>query len=218
MVSQRGVISYPVPLYQNVPIHSEYYIPSRFVISAITLGQTTTVTTSTAHDYVIGQQVRLIIPVRYGSYQLNEAFGYVISIPTTSSVVVNIISAKVDAFIANPYTATITNITKATNAVITANNNLTGTSIIISGVSGMPQINGLVGLVVARSATSITVNINSSGFTTYGSGGVATLYNVPQDQAQIMAIGDVNTGAVNSQGRINNSTFIPGSFIDISPL
>jgi len=35
--------------------------------------------------------------------------------------------------------------------------------------------------------------------------------------AQILAIGDVNQGAINSLGRRNNGTFIPGSFIDISP-
>jgi len=140
-MSFTGVISYPIPLYQNLPIHAEYYQPRRYVISGITRGQTTIVTTSTAHDYVIGQQVRLIIPSAYGTYQLNEAFGYVISIPTTTSVEIDIVSANDDAFIA------------ATN---------------------------------------------------------------PQDP-QIMAIGDVNSGVVNTQGRINQITKIPGSFIDISP-
>lgn len=35
-------------------------------------------------------------------------------------------------------------------------------------------------------------------------------------QAQILAIGDINTGDTNSNGRRNNITFISGSFIDIS--
>lgn len=35
-------------------------------------------------------------------------------------------------------------------------------------------------------------------------------------QPQIVAVGDVNTGATNT-GRSGNGTFIPGSFIDISP-
>jgi len=142
-MSFTGVISYPIPPYQNVAIHAEYYAPSRFVISAVTLGQTTTITTSVAHDYVIGQEVRLIIPPSFGCRQLNETRGFVLSIPSTTQVVVSINSLRnVD-----PY--------------------------------------------IASSATTV---------------------------AQILAIGDVNTGAINSQGRINNGTFIPGSFLDISPL
>ena len=34
---------------------------------------------------------------------------------------------------------------------------------------------------------------------------------------QVLPVGDVNTGATNSQGRMNNGTFIPGSFINVSP-
>jgi len=142
MTTFRGVISYPIPPYQNVDIEPQFYQPRRFVISGITLGVTTLVTTSVDHDYVIGQQVRLIIPSVFGCYQLNESFGYVLSVPTTSSVEVSIDSSKnVDAYI---------------------------------------------------SATS-------------------------NQEPAILAIGDVNTGAINTQGRINQQTFINGSFIDISP-
>jgi|SRR3990167_554785 len=35
--------------------------------------------------------------------------------------------------------------------------------------------------------------------------------------AQIMAIGDINSGQINSNGRIQNITYINGSFINISP-
>jgi hypothetical protein len=132
----------PIPAFQNVPIMPQYYKPRRFVISGISIGQTTIVTTSVNQDYVIGQQVRLLIPYRYGSTLLNQQTGYVISIPSPNQVEVNIYSVGVDPFI---------------NA-------------------GLPT------------------------------------------QAQILAIGDINTGAINNQGRVNNLTFIPGSFIDISPL
>jgi hypothetical protein len=37
-------------------------------------------------------------------------------------------------------------------------------------------------------------------------------------QPQVVAVGDVNTGTINANGRTLNGTFIPGSFIDISPL
>lgn len=142
MTSYGTVISYPIPPYQNVAIHAEYYQPSRFVISAIGLGQTTTITTTLANNYVIGQECRLIIPPSFGTRQLNERKGFVISIPSSTQVILDIDSSQMDAYIAS-------------------------------------------------SATT---------------------------QAQILSIGDVNTGALNSSGRSPISTLIPGSFEDISPL
>lgn len=140
-MSMPPLLNGPQALYNNVPIQPDFYIPSRFVISAITLGQTTLVTTSEDHNYVIAQECRLIIPPGYGCRQLNGVTGLVLSIPDTNQVVLDIYSAGGDPFIA------------------------------------------------------------------------ASL----SQQAQILAIGDINTGALNSTGRRNNSTFIPGSFIDISP-
>lgn len=137
------VLSYPIPAYQNVPIHAEYYLPSRFVISGIDLGVTTILTTTQDVNYVIGQEVRLIIPMSFGSFQLNGLTGFILSLPSSNQVEVTIDSSKnIDAF--------------------TASSN-------------------------------------------------------PIESAQIVAIGDVNTGVTNSQGSINNGTFIPGSFINISP-
>lgn len=140
MAQQGSVISYPIPAYANVPIQAQFYQPSRFVITAISTGITTTVTTSVAHNYVIAQQVRLIIPPAYGSRQLNESFGYVLSIPSSTQVLIDINSIGVDAFV-NPGTGTV---------------------------------------------------------------------------AQILAIGDINFGAINSSGPMSTGTYIPGSFIDIS--
>lgn len=74
---------------------------------------------------------------------------------------------------------TISGITKATFAVVTIGNNLftVGDIVIFSGVVGMTQINGLSGIVIAVNASgkTITVNINSSGFSNYSSGGTASL-------------------------------------------
>ena len=213
-----GVVSYPVPPYSNPPIEPQFYQPSRFVIAAITMGQTTTITTTTDHNYVVGQLVRLIIPILFGSYQLNEVQGYVLSIPSTTSVVVDIKSTQVNAFIASPYTATITNITNSLTAVVTANNAfLRGNSIIFSQVGGMAQINGLTGYIQTVSPTGFTISINTSGFSAYSGGGVASLFAVPQTQAQIMAIGDINSGIISNTGTVMTSTNIPGSFINISP-
>ena len=142
MTQQGGVITAPIPIYQNLPIEDQFYKPSRFVIDSITLGFQTTVTTTVNHNYVIGQLVRLLIPANYGCFQLNEKTGYVIAIPSSNQVVLDIDSSQnVDPFIA-----------------------------------------------------------------------AATL-NVPQ----IVAVGDISGGQINSNGRVQNITFIPGSFINISP-
>ncbi len=131
----------PIPPESNPPINPQFYKPSVFTISAIALGQTTTVTTSTNQNYVIGQAVRLLIPEAYGAFQLNGQTGNVIAIPAPNQVVVTINSANANAF----------------------------------------QI----------------------GSTT--------------TPAQIIAIGDVNTGPINANGPSQTSTLIPGSFQDISP-
>ena len=143
-MSERGVVTFPIPLYQNVEIREEYYIPQRYVIDDITLGQTTTVITDGNHDYVVGQQIRFLIPANFGSYQLNNVKGIVISVPSLDQLVIDVDSSRnVDPFL-----------------------------------------------------TSATVTTASP---------------------QIIAIGDVNSGVINRYGRTQNGTFIPGSFINISP-
>jgi hypothetical protein len=147
------VISGPVAPFNNLPIEPQWYQPSQFPITGLIYGVTTTVTMANGTNgvtpnYVIGQQVRLTIPSKYGAGQLNEQTGYVLSIPTASSVVVNINSIGTDPFVASPT------------------------------------------------------------FLPFES----------KTPPQIMAIGDINSGPINAQGRVNNGTFIPGSFIDISPL
>lgn len=70
-------------------------------------------------------------------------------------------------------TRSITGITQAATAVVTvgAHTFVTGESVHFSGVAGMTQINGLRGTITATGATDITVNINSSAFSAYASGG-----------------------------------------------
>ena len=67
----------------------------------------------------------------------------------------------------------ISGITKAAQAVVTVGTHtyLIGESVLFSGVVGMTQINGLFGLITAKTGTTITVNINTSGFNTYVSNG-----------------------------------------------
>lgn len=99
------VISYPIPAYANLPITANFYNPSRFVISAITLGETTIVTASSSVNYVVGQLVRLIIPPSFGCRQLNESQGYVLSLPAADQVELSINSSQnVDPYIASSAT------------------------------------------------------------------------------------------------------------------
>lgn len=134
----------PLAPERNPTIEPQYYQPSRFVISAITLGTTTTITTSVDNNYAVGQLVRMIVPKEYGTRQLNESQGYVISLPAADQVIVNIdTSIGYDAFIASP----------------------------VSSI------------------------------------------NPPQ----IMSIGDTNSGQINASGSSSITTYIPGSFINISP-
>ncbi len=142
MSSIGTVISYPIPAYQNVPIEPQFYQPRQYFISDISLGQTTTVTTTVDHDYVIGQEIRLLIPPSFGCRQLNQQTGFVISIPAADEVVVDIYSLGGDSF------------------------------------------------------------VSSSAST----------------QPQIVAVGDVNSGPTNTNGRVSNISYINGSFINISPV
>lgn len=89
----------PIALYNNVPIEPQFYQPSQFFISAITLGQTTIVTTSVNNNYVIGQLCRLLVPNGWGSTSLNEQTGIVISLPASNQVELNINSMGVNPFI-----------------------------------------------------------------------------------------------------------------------
>ena len=89
----------PFPPFNNPPIQPQFFQPSRFVISNIVLGLTTTVTTTLNNNYVIGQLCRLIIPPQYGCRQLNEQTGFVLLIPSPNQVILDISSQFFDAFI-----------------------------------------------------------------------------------------------------------------------
>ena len=84
---------------------------------------------------------------------------------------------------------------------------------LISQLYGERQLNEQTATVISiPNPNQVVVNINSSFFDLF----------VPNTmsgttQPQILAIGDVNSGPINS-GRSGNTTFIPGSFVNISPL
>lgn len=71
---------------------------------------------------------------------------------------------------------TITGITKASSAVVSssAHGLSVGAVVVFSSVAGMTEINGRVGIITAAATGTFTVNIDSTNFTTYTSGGSAT--------------------------------------------
>jgi len=92
---------------------------------------------------------------------------------------------------------TITNISKAANASVTATHAFTSNDVGVTTVSfhnivGMTQMNTLSGVIQSvTSTTSFTVNINSTGFTTYGSGGIANIVTgIPALQGGLLTSGN----------------------------
>lgn len=90
------------------------------------------------------------------------------------------------------WTSPITGATKASSCVLTladtntpyppyptgnGNPAVVGMSLTISGVGGMTQLNGNTYTVTAVSGNSVTINANSTGFSTFTSGGTVTYVN-----------------------------------------
>lgn len=84
------------------------YFPGASVIESITLGATTTVVTTSAHNFRVGQEVAFRIPSQWGTVELNSlpnlqvpgspVYGYVVSVTDFKTVVVNINSSSYTAF------------------------------------------------------------------------------------------------------------------------
>jgi hypothetical protein len=97
------------------------YLPEDNVISAITLGNTTTIQTTMYHNFVLGQEVAFRIPNAWGTVQLNSLpnvvipgspiYGYVVSITDNWTFVVNINSSAYTAYTNNIAVANVPGLT-----------------------------------------------------------------------------------------------------------
>ncbi len=93
------------------------YFPGQTFISAITTGTTTTIDTTSAHNFRVGQEVAFRIPSQWGTVQLNSlpntlvpgspVYGYVISVTDYNTVIVNIDSSAYTAFNSNQTVASV---------------------------------------------------------------------------------------------------------------
>lgn len=91
------------------------YFPGVSFISAITLGASTTISTTANHNMVVGQEVAFRIPTQWGTSELsspdlysNPLYGYVTSVASATQVVVNInTTSGYSAFNSNPSVAQV---------------------------------------------------------------------------------------------------------------
>lgn len=100
-----------IGLFKKV-LYPYLYFPGVAFISNITTGTTTTIDTTDAHNFVVGQEVAFRIPSQWGTVQLNSlpntlvpgspVYGYVIAVTDYNTVVVNIDSSAYSAFTSNP--------------------------------------------------------------------------------------------------------------------
>lgn len=109
-----------VPTVKKV-LYPFLYVPQDNVISAITLGATTTVATTMYHNFEIGQEIAFRIPPQWGTIQLNSLpnlvtpgspiYGYVISVTDNWTFVVSINSTAYTAFNTNPSSPSLPGLT-----------------------------------------------------------------------------------------------------------
>jgi len=145
------------------------------------LSSTTTSTTITINDPNIANvttfdTVEFKTPATVGGVVLSGAYPIDLVLGTTNY---NITAQS--AATQTRTNATITGATKANPCVITASNDFAnGYLVYITGVAGMTQLNGNLYTVSARAAGNFTLSgIDSTGYTTYTSGGVARIAQVP---------------------------------------
>ncbi len=101
----------PSGAYVRKVLYPYLYFPGTSFISAITTGTTTTIDTTCAHNFVVGQEVAFRIPTAWGTTQLNSLpntvtpgspiYGYVVSVTDYNTIVVNINSSSYTAFNSN---------------------------------------------------------------------------------------------------------------------
>jgi hypothetical protein len=103
----------PAGAYVRQVLYPYLYFPGVNVITAITTGATTTITTAANHNLVVGQQVSFYIPSQWGTVELTspnslgqQVTGFVTSVTNATTVVVGINTASgYTAFNSNPTVA-----------------------------------------------------------------------------------------------------------------
>lgn len=102
----------PAGAFVRVVLYPALYAPGVSFISAITLGATTTVVTTSPHNLVVGSEVAFRVSPPWGTVQLNSlpnpllpgspVYGFVVAVTNSTTVVVNLNSSAFTAFNSNP--------------------------------------------------------------------------------------------------------------------
>lgn len=143
---------------------------------------------------------RLFPDLMQNNFQQN---GTGISGPYTFSIANGpVVQGHIDQNIQPPFTlsANITNVTQATQAVVTAVNSFTvGQLVTFAAVLGMTQLNGNTYQVVNANATAFTINVNSTAFGAYTGAGTASITVT----AQGLLTSKVYVTALDTNGTLN---------------
>jgi hypothetical protein len=107
----------PSGAYVRQVLNPYLYLPGVNFISEIATGTTTTITTTTDHNYVVGQEIAFRIPSVYGTTGLNSLpnviipgspiYGYVTAVTANNIFVCNIDSSAFSAFNTNQTVASV---------------------------------------------------------------------------------------------------------------
>lgn len=162
------------------------YFPGTTYISAITLGTTTTIDTTDAHNFVVGQQVAFRIPSQWGTTQLNSLpniiipgsplYGYVIAVTDYNTVVVNIDSTAYTAFNSNQTVASVPGLSfpqiVAVGDVNTGGVQISAGSVLYPSPQYRPIGNTLFSTINGPAIQGAFVNNTSMGFVVGAGAGV----------------------------------------------
>lgn len=149
------------------------YAPGVSFIEGITVGSTTTIDTTTPHNLVVGQEVAFRIPQSYGTVQLNSlpntlipgspAYGYVVSVTDSTTVVVNINSTAYTAFNTNQTIASVPGL-QFPQMVAVGDVNTGGVAISSGSVLYPPPVVNSVNTINGPAINGAFVNNTRSGF------------------------------------------------------
>jgi hypothetical protein len=144
--------------------------PSRYISNAVSYSSSPSETQITSYNHCLASGDYIYIMGGLGSINLNNLVGQVQTIIDINNFTVDI-----------PFQWSITGITQATSAIVTLkitpysqHNFVVGEFVTFSGIVGMTELNGMTYQVTAITSSTITININSMGFTAYVSGGIAS--------------------------------------------
>lgn len=92
--------------YRVIPYDPLFY-PSHRYITAITAANPAVITLSVKHNYVVGQQVRVMVPAAYGMVEINNIVGNITAIDTSANTITTDIDASTFTAFAFPLTAAV---------------------------------------------------------------------------------------------------------------